>query len=70
MDQLLLTPEEAAKSFRISRTKLYELKSRNQIRFVKIGHTLRFRPQDLEEFVTNLAEAARREAHKHKFELP
>ena len=69
MDQLLLTPEEAAKSLRISRTKLYELKSRNQIRFVKIGHTLRFRPQDLEEFVTNLAEAARREAHKHKFEL-
>ena len=70
MDQLLLTPEEAAKSLRISRTKLYELKSRNQIRFVKIGHTLRFRPQDLEEFDTNLAEAARREAHKHKFELP
>ncbi len=70
MDQLLLTPEEAAKSLRISRTKLYELKSRNQIRFVKIGHTLRFRPQDLEEFVTNLAEAARREGHKHKFELP
>ena len=70
MDQLLLTPEEAAKSLRISRTKLYELKSRNQIRFVKIGHTLRFRPQDLEEVVTNLAEAARREAHKHKFELP
>ena len=70
MDQLLLTPEEAAKSLRISRTKLYELKSRNQIRFVKIGHTLRFRPQDLEEFVTNLAEAARREAHKHQIDLP
>ena len=70
MEQLLLTPDEAAKTLRISRTKLYELKSQNRLKFVKIGHTLRFRPQDLEEFVTNLAEAARREAHKHKFELP
>ena len=70
MDQLLLTPEEAAKTLRISRTKLYELKSQHRLKFLKIGHALRFRPEDLEEFVTDLAEAAQREAHKHKFDLP
>ena len=70
MEQLLLTPDEAAKTLRISRTKLYELKSQNRLKFVKIGHALRFRPKDLEDFVANLAEEAQKEAHKNKFELP
>jgi len=70
MEQLLLTPDEAAKTLRISRTKLYELKSQNRLKFVKIGHALRFRPKDLEDFVANLAEEAKRDPHKNKFDPP
>ena len=49
--RLLLTPDEAAESLLISKSYLYELKSRDRIPYVKVGANLRFRPDDLEEYV-------------------
>ena len=70
MDPLLLTATEAAEVLHISRTKVFELKSQNRLKYIKIGQALRFRPSDLEEFVQDLADSAAKEASKHKFNLP
>jgi len=37
MEPLLLTPDQAAEALQISKSYLYELKSRNLIPYVKIG---------------------------------
>ena len=70
MEPLLLTATEAAEVLRISRAKVFELKSQNRLKYIKIGQALRFRPSDLEEFVQALAASAAKEASKHKFNLP
>ncbi|MFT5090238.1 MAG: excisionase family DNA binding protein [Candidatus Latescibacterota bacterium] len=66
MEPLLLTPEEAAKMLRISKSYLYELKSRNRIPYIKVGASLRFRPQDLQSFVEKLAIESRREQERQR----
>ena len=66
MEPLLLTPEEAAKTLRISKSYLYELKSRNRIPYVKVGANLRFRPEDLQAFVDKLAAESRREQERQR----
>ena len=60
MKRLLLTPDEAAESLQISKSYLYELKSRDRIPYVKVGANLRFRPEDLEEYAVKLAKDTRR----------
>ena len=60
MKRLLLTPDEVAESLQISKSYLYELKSRDRIPYVKVGANLRFRPEDLEEYVAKLAKDTRR----------
>jgi len=51
----LLDPKEAATVLRISKPKLYKLSSDGLIRKIKIGSSLRFRIQDLEEFIESCA---------------
>ena len=60
LDRLLLTPREAAFQLAISTRHLWRLTSpRGQIPVVKLGRKTFYRPQDLENFV---AEMARRSA--------
>lgn len=66
MEPLLLTPDEAATMLRISKSYLYELKSRNRIPYIKVGSNLRFRPQDLQSFVDKLAAESKREQERQK----
>ena len=69
MEPLLLTVEEAAAALKIGRTKLYELKSQNKIRAIKIGKSLRFRPKDLEDYVAKCAKKAAAEEKKRTFNM-
>ena len=68
MEPLLLTPDQAAEALQISKSYLYELKSRNLIPHVKIGANLRFRPEDLREYVNDLAKTARRKQRLKEFQ--
>ena len=49
--QLLYAQEEAAAALRIGRTYLYQLKSANQITYIKIGRSVRYREEDLLDFI-------------------
>ena len=54
MDRLLI-PDEACSTLRISKSQLYRLTSTKQIPFVKLRGRLRFRSQDLEQWVSSQA---------------
>jgi excisionase family DNA binding protein len=54
MDKLLLTPEEAAASLAISRSKLYELLRREEIPSVRIDGNRRVPVAALAAYVENL----------------
>lgn len=56
MQKLLLTPEEAAKTLSISRSKLYELLARGALESVRIGASRRITTRALEEFVERCRE--------------
>ncbi len=58
MDKLLLTPEEAAQTLGIGRTKLYELVASGTIASVKIGASRRIPAQALSQFVSSLTPLA------------
>lgn len=60
-------PEEAAQTLRISRAYLYELKSRGDISFIKIGASLRFRRSDLEKFIEERAKETERTLKLQEF---
>lgn len=51
MDKVLLTPEEAAERLSISRSKLYELLSRDELESVRIGASRRIPTSALDRFV-------------------
>jgi excisionase family DNA binding protein len=51
---LLLTPEEAALSLRVGRSKVYELMRSGAIRSVKIGGSRRISTTALAEYVAEL----------------
>ena len=68
MEQLLLTVAQPAEVHQISPSYLYELKSRNRIRYVKIGANLRFRPEDLRSYVNELADASKQKRQQQEFE--
>lgn len=53
---LLLTPEEAAKTLRVGRGKVYELMRAGSLRSVKIGGSRRISTGALAEFVAALEE--------------
>jgi len=48
---LLLTPEEAARALRVSRSKLYELARTGQIPTIRIGSVLRVPRRRLEALI-------------------
>ena len=53
MDQILLTPEEAAKILKVEPETLavWRCTGRYSIPFVKIGRRIRYRVEDLERFI-------------------
>ena len=64
---LLYEPEETAVALRIGRTYLHQLKSMNEIGYIKIGRRLRFRRKDLDEYIEKLAKKAAREIKRNTF---
>jgi len=52
--QVLLTPEEAAKALRISRSKLYDLLRSGTVESVRIDRLRRIPPQALHEYIERL----------------
>ena len=56
--QLLLTPEQAAQSLAICRTKVYDLMATRRLDSVRIGTSRRIPAAALEEFVQRLRNAA------------
>jgi excisionase family DNA binding protein len=53
-DQLLVTPEEAARRLSVGRTTIYELMSSGELRSVNIGRCRRVPVSSLSSFVSNL----------------
>jgi excisionase family DNA binding protein len=59
-DQLLLTPEEAARVLRVGRTTVFALMKTGELRAVYIGRSCRLPVAELERYVSRL-EALRRD---------
>jgi excisionase family DNA binding protein len=57
-DDLLLTPEEAARALRVGRNKVYELIASRELPSVKLGRCRRIPVDALRQFVDALREAA------------
>ncbi|MEV0039342.1 helix-turn-helix domain-containing protein [Streptomyces sp. NPDC050804] len=57
-DQLLYTPEEAAKVLRFGRSTIYELMAEGALKYVKRGRSRRLRRSDLEAYVNGLEPAS------------
>lgn len=55
MDKLLLTPEEAAQTLSIGRSKVYELLRAGAIASVRIGASRRIPAEALRAYIGNLA---------------
>jgi len=47
----LVSAETAAKNFEVPKTWILEAARRGEIQSVKVGHYVRFRPEDLENFI-------------------
>ena len=62
MDKLLLTPEEAARTLSIGRSKLYELLRTGSLGSVRIGGSRRIPAATLQAYVVELATADRETA--------
>ncbi len=59
----LLTVTEAAEHLAVSTKTLYRLRSAGEIAFIKVGGSIRFRQDDLNEFEARQRVAANRYAH-------
>ena len=57
-DDLLLTPEEAARALRVGRNKVYELIASGDLPSVKLGRCRRIPVDALRRFVDDLQDAA------------
>lgn len=57
MAKLLMTPEEAAESLSIGRSKLYELLATGEVESLRIGASRRIPVDALEEFVGRLRQS-------------
>ncbi|MFE1881899.1 helix-turn-helix domain-containing protein [Streptomyces diastatochromogenes] len=53
-DQLLYTPEEAARVLRFGRSTVYELMAAGALKYVKRGRSRRIRRDELEAYVNSL----------------
>ncbi|MCX4590289.1 helix-turn-helix domain-containing protein [Streptomyces sp. NBC_01549] len=53
-DQLLYTPEDAAKVLRYGRSTVYELMAEGALKYIKRGRSRRIRRSDLEAYVDSL----------------
>jgi excisionase family DNA binding protein len=51
MEQLLLTPLEAAQVLRVGRSKVYSLLAKGELRSVRVGHSIRVPADELREWV-------------------
>jgi excisionase family DNA binding protein len=67
-DQLLLTPEEAARALRVGRTTVYALMKIGELRAVYIGRSCRLSVAELERYVSRLE--ALRPGAKHRLDHP
>ena len=57
MDQLLLTPVQAARALGIGRSKLYELLAKGELESVRIGNCRRVPASALHNFLSELTRA-------------
>ena len=57
-DDLLLTPEEAARALRVGRNKVYELIASGELPSVKLGRCRRIPVDALRQFVDDLPDVA------------
>lgn len=55
--RLLLTVAEAADQLQVSRTEMFRIIARGEVRVIKIGRLTRLRPETLRAFVERLEEA-------------
>ena len=67
--QLLYSVEDAAAMLSLSRTTLYELMNKNQIKYIKSGRSTRFTPKQLEDFVSEAARRAEKHHEKRTFKV-
>jgi len=51
--RIFLTPDELAECLAVSKTTVYRLVVRRQIPFYKIGGSLRFKKDEIEEFLAS-----------------
>ena len=65
-DQLLLTPEEAARALRVGRTTVYALMKTGELRAVYIGRSCRLPVAELERYVSRLETL--RPAREHRID--
>ncbi|MGQ0630473.1 MAG: excisionase family DNA-binding protein [Sporichthyaceae bacterium] len=56
--RMLLTVEEAAQAIGVGRSLMYELIATGAVRTVRVGRLRRIRPEDLRDYVTDLARQA------------
>ena len=65
--QLLYSVEDAAAMLSLSRSTLYELMNRNQIKYIKIGRSTRFTQKQLDDFIQQIVAKAERRKKKSEF---
>ena len=65
--QLLYSVEDAAAMLSLSRSTLYELMNRNQIKYIKIGRSTRFTQKQLDDFIQQIVAKAERRKKRSEF---
>lgn len=48
---MLLRPNDVAKLLNCSLSQVYNLKDKGELRWLRVGGMVRFRPEDVEEFI-------------------
>jgi excisionase family DNA binding protein len=58
MSDTLLTKKDAAEQLKVSVRTIDRLRARKELRFVTVGHQVRFRPADLGAFIAKQVQGA------------
>ncbi len=66
-DQLLVTPEEAARRLSVGRTTIYELMASGELQSVNIGRCRRVPVSSLSSFVTRLVDDKNSDRHHREY---
>lgn len=61
MSERLLTKRDAAERLKVSVRTIDRLRAKDELRFVTVGRQVRFRPVDLDSFITKQVEGGRPE---------